>query len=522
VVSSSVSSWLLGPRSLHPSRPSVRGPSVRPPSVRPPSVRRPPPQEFPLSDSAPFSQFVDVWWIKNDGGLLLLITHLLSKHRLWRGCKLRLHLITESGTDPELIKGRMSRLLTLVNIDASVQEVILVEPESLLPYMVTSGARLRNQQINAADAKSAAADGATGGAGSSQLDELLVAPAPHDDEHMELAAVVAPNHIRRRSAVALPAGGVGPPALSRAPSVFDLRTAEGVAAWAGAATPAEGKGEGGGEASGTLSQLLLRRSPSASALDRLTPGSLVRGRHGKLRSSLEGVGGSDDDGAAGQLSPTKVAPLAPPSPPPPSSPPPSPTPPARFASLPPPLSPAPAPAQQRSPHQPAIRVNGLLAVEQPLSSKVRKHSGLFSRFSLGLAPAEPPSAAALTDELQSSERLREFISRNALDADKAAELRAIFEASAAEAREQASAQPPPVAYKWDEIHRIIMSRSQHSSLVVLNLPDPPDVARVDGAYAEADMARMFEYAEYIESLAHGLTRVLFVHGAGQEIIHLSN
>jgi hypothetical protein len=33
--------------------------------------------------------FVDVWWVVHDGGLLLMIAHLLLRHKTWAGCKLR-------------------------------------------------------------------------------------------------------------------------------------------------------------------------------------------------------------------------------------------------------------------------------------------------------------------------------------------------------------------------------------------------------------------------------------------------
>jgi hypothetical protein len=54
--------------------------------------------DFPTNDELQ-SGSIDVWWIKHDGGLLLLMAHLLRKHRVWKRCALRLHLITETGTD---------------------------------------------------------------------------------------------------------------------------------------------------------------------------------------------------------------------------------------------------------------------------------------------------------------------------------------------------------------------------------------------------------------------------------------
>mmetsp|Transcript_28729 Transcript_28729/g.88042 ORF Transcript_28729/g.88042 Transcript_28729/m.88042 type:complete len:684 (-) Transcript_28729:1097-3148(-) len=81
--------------------------------------------------------YIDVWWIIRDGGLLLLIAHLLRKHRVWRKCHLRLHLIMEVGVDPKTVKHHMHLLLKRINIDAAVEEVLLVAEGSILPYMRT-------------------------------------------------------------------------------------------------------------------------------------------------------------------------------------------------------------------------------------------------------------------------------------------------------------------------------------------------------------------------------------------------
>ena len=96
-------------------------------------------KDFPLEADGAQEGYIDVWWIKHDGGLLLLISHLLQKHRLWKKCLLRLHLIIESGTDPQLVRERVHKLLTRINIKATVEEVILVDSSSLLPYMQVTG-----------------------------------------------------------------------------------------------------------------------------------------------------------------------------------------------------------------------------------------------------------------------------------------------------------------------------------------------------------------------------------------------
>merc|ERR1719478_360084 len=104
-------------------------------------------KDFPTEKEAAQEGFIDVWWIKHDGGLLLLISHLLQKHRVWRRCGLRLHLITEVGTDPNLLRQRVHRMLSKINITASVEEVIQIDTDSLLPYMISSDKRERNEAL---------------------------------------------------------------------------------------------------------------------------------------------------------------------------------------------------------------------------------------------------------------------------------------------------------------------------------------------------------------------------------------
>jgi potassium/chloride transporter 4/5/6 len=53
-------------------------------------------EAFPSSDER-VEGFVDVWWVVHDGGLLLMIAHLLLRHKTWSGCKLRVHTVLQVG-----------------------------------------------------------------------------------------------------------------------------------------------------------------------------------------------------------------------------------------------------------------------------------------------------------------------------------------------------------------------------------------------------------------------------------------
>jgi potassium/chloride transporter 4/5/6 len=38
---------------------------------------------------------IDVWWIVNDGGMLILLAFLLQQDKIWKKCKLRVFIIAE-------------------------------------------------------------------------------------------------------------------------------------------------------------------------------------------------------------------------------------------------------------------------------------------------------------------------------------------------------------------------------------------------------------------------------------------
>jgi len=80
---------------------------------------------------------------------------------------------------------------------------------------------------------------------------------------------------------------------------------------------------------------------------------------------------------------------------------------------------------------------------------------------------------------------------------------------------QVQAQGKGPVCRWDEIHDIIASRSKDSSLVIINLPDPPELSLEHNSES-------LDYMNYMEGLAEGLPRALYVHGSGQEIINLDN
>ncbi len=79
---------------------------------------------------------IDIWWILNDGGLLLLIGFLLRKSPVWESCNLRLFIVSELGEDnSDMIKREMTNWLYMLRIDGTV-EVVELERVDVTAYTV--------------------------------------------------------------------------------------------------------------------------------------------------------------------------------------------------------------------------------------------------------------------------------------------------------------------------------------------------------------------------------------------------
>jgi len=79
---------------------------------------------------------IDIWWMIHDGGLLILLSWLLSQHRVWRSCHLRVFTVAENVSE-ERAKGagevltQTLRQRRLIDVDV---EVILLDHEIMEPY----------------------------------------------------------------------------------------------------------------------------------------------------------------------------------------------------------------------------------------------------------------------------------------------------------------------------------------------------------------------------------------------------
>ncbi|CAK0807379.1 unnamed protein product, partial [Prorocentrum cordatum] len=75
--------------------------------------------------------YIDIWWIVGNGSILLLLPHLLKKHRVWRECRTRLWVLAEKeADDPEKLKKELKQYVTEFRLDMEVH-VKIVDPDTL-------------------------------------------------------------------------------------------------------------------------------------------------------------------------------------------------------------------------------------------------------------------------------------------------------------------------------------------------------------------------------------------------------
>ena len=63
---------------------------------------------------------IDIWWLSDDGGLVLLLGYLLSEHPIWSKCTLRCFTISTKNDGLNEIQMKISKLLNLFRIKAEV------------------------------------------------------------------------------------------------------------------------------------------------------------------------------------------------------------------------------------------------------------------------------------------------------------------------------------------------------------------------------------------------------------------
>ena len=91
-------------------------------------------ESFPDPVTPVESGFVDVWWVVHDGGLLLMIAHLLLRHKTWEKCRLRVHTVLQNAQDPAAVRRSLQAVLKDFRIDAEVSVVEAGDDADMYAY----------------------------------------------------------------------------------------------------------------------------------------------------------------------------------------------------------------------------------------------------------------------------------------------------------------------------------------------------------------------------------------------------
>ena len=67
--------------------------------------------------------FIDIWWIVHDGGLLILLAYVLSQHRTWKSCRLRVFTVAQLEDNSVQMKKDLEKFLYHLRIEAQVEVI---------------------------------------------------------------------------------------------------------------------------------------------------------------------------------------------------------------------------------------------------------------------------------------------------------------------------------------------------------------------------------------------------------------
>lgn len=77
---------------------------------------------------------VDVWWIRQDGGIILLLAHLLLRNQYWKNYQLRIFVTAEPGENSVEMKRVLQDYLRSMRISSEV-EIVEIDTEEVEPFM---------------------------------------------------------------------------------------------------------------------------------------------------------------------------------------------------------------------------------------------------------------------------------------------------------------------------------------------------------------------------------------------------
>nr|XP_020469031.1 solute carrier family 12 member 7-like isoform X2 [Monopterus albus] len=91
---------------------------------------------------------IDVWWIVHDGGLLVLLPFLLSQHKVWRKCKMRIFTVAQMNDNSIQMKKDLQMFLYHLRLDAVVEVVEMHDNDiSAFTYEKTLVMEQRSQML---------------------------------------------------------------------------------------------------------------------------------------------------------------------------------------------------------------------------------------------------------------------------------------------------------------------------------------------------------------------------------------
>ncbi|XP_070775755.1 solute carrier family 12 member 7-like isoform X3 [Enoplosus armatus] len=91
---------------------------------------------------------IDVWWIVHDGGLLMLLPFLLSQHKVWRKCKMRIFTVAQMDDNSIQMKKDLQIFLYHLRLDAEVEVVEMHDSDiSAFTYEKTLMMEQRSQML---------------------------------------------------------------------------------------------------------------------------------------------------------------------------------------------------------------------------------------------------------------------------------------------------------------------------------------------------------------------------------------
>uniref|UniRef100_A0A3Q3BH07 Solute carrier family 12 member 7a n=1 Tax=Kryptolebias marmoratus TaxID=37003 RepID=A0A3Q3BH07_KRYMA len=91
---------------------------------------------------------IDVWWIVHDGGLLMLLPFLLSQHKVWRKCKMRIFTVAQMDDNSIKMKKDLQMFVYQLRLDAKVEVVEMHDSDiSAFTYEKTLVMEQRSQML---------------------------------------------------------------------------------------------------------------------------------------------------------------------------------------------------------------------------------------------------------------------------------------------------------------------------------------------------------------------------------------